>query len=148
MRDYTADNITEAVVKEYASKTQDPRMKRIITSLIEHMHAFVKEVELTEAEWFAGIQFLTATGKMCDDKRQEFILLSDTLGVSMLVDTLNHPKTGLGTESTVLGPFYVEDAPEQKKRHLRYPQRCRRAANAHEGKGHGRRGGTDCRCDG
>ncbi len=114
MRDYTADNITEAVVKEYASKTQDPRMRRIITSLIEHMHAFVKEVELTEAEWFAGIQFLTATGKMCDDKRQEFILLSDTLGVSMLVDTLNHPKTGLGTESTVLGPFYVEDAPEQK----------------------------------
>ena len=114
MRDYTADNITEAVVKEYASKTSDPRMQRIITSLITHMHAFVKDVELTEAEWFAGIQFLTDTGKMCDDKRQEFILLSDTLGVSMLVDALSHPKTGLGTESTVLGPFYVENAPEQK----------------------------------
>ena len=89
-------------------------MQRIITSLITHMHAFVKDVELTEAEWFAGIQFLTDTGKMCDDKRQEFILLSDTLGVSMLVDALSHPKTGLGTESTVLGPFYVENAPEQK----------------------------------
>ncbi len=114
MRDYTVDNITEAVVKEYASKTSDPRMQHIITSLIKHIHAFVKDVELTEAEWFAGIQFLTDTGKMCDAKRQEFILLSDTLGVSMLVDAINHPKDGLGTESTVLGPFYVEGAPEHK----------------------------------
>ncbi len=114
MRDYTADNLTEAVVKEYANKTQDPRMQRIITGLIKHLHAFVKDVELTEAEWFAAIQFLTATGKMCDEKRQEFILLSDTLGVSSLVDALNHPKTGLGTESTVLGPFHVEGAPEQE----------------------------------
>ena len=73
MRDYTVDNITEAVVKEYSSKTPDPRMREIITSFIEHMHAFVKDVELTEAEWFEGVQFLTDTGQMCDEKRQEFI---------------------------------------------------------------------------
>lgn len=114
MRDYTVDNITEAVVKEYSSKTPDPRMRKIITSFIEHMHAFVKDVELTEAEWFEGVQFLTDTGQMCDEKRQEFILLSDTLGVSMLVDAVNHPKGGMGTESTVLGPFHVEGAPKQE----------------------------------
>mgnify|MGYP003309554779 CR=1 FL=1 len=114
MRDYTVDNITEAVVKEYSSKTPDPRMREIITSFIEHMHAFVKDVELTEAEWFEGVQFLTDTGQMCDEKRQEFILLSDTLGVSMLVDAVNHPKGGMGTESTVLGPFHVEGAPKQE----------------------------------
>jgi hydroxyquinol 1,2-dioxygenase len=69
-------------------------------------------VELTEAEWFTGIQFLTAVGQKCDAKRQEFILLSDTLGVSMLVDALNHRKSPGATESTVLGPFYVPGAPE------------------------------------
>ena len=72
----------------------------------------MREVELTEAEWFAGIQFLTAVGQKCDEKRQEFILLSDTLGVSMLVDVINHRKPAGATESTVLGPFYVPGAPE------------------------------------
>lgn len=90
----------------------DARFKQIMTSLIKHLHAFVREVELTEAEWFAGIQFLTATGQKCDDKRQEYILLSDTLGVSMLVDAINHRKPSGATESTVLGPFYVPGAPE------------------------------------
>ena len=112
MRDFTIDNLTEIVLEEYGSKTDDPRFRQIINSLIKHLHAFVKDVELTEEEWFKAIMFLTRTGQTCDDKRQEFILLSDVLGVSMLVDAINHPKSGKGTESTVLGPFYVSGAPE------------------------------------
>ena len=112
MKDFTVDNLTDEVVKAYQSNTQDPRTREVLGSLIRHLHAFVKDVELTEAEWFKAIQFLTATGHKSDDKRQEFILLSDTLGVSMLVDAINHPKGGAGTESTVLGPFYVPDAPD------------------------------------
>ena len=112
MRDFTIDNLTEIVLEEYGSKTEDPRSRQIITSLIKHVHAFVKDVELTEGEWFKAIMFLTRTGQTCDDKRQEFILLSDVLGVSMLVDAINHPKSGRGTDSTVLGPFYVSGAPE------------------------------------
>jgi hydroxyquinol 1,2-dioxygenase len=111
MRNLTESNLTEAVLAKLEGAT-DPRFKRIMTSLIKHLHAFVREVELTEAEWLAGIQFLTATGQKCDDKRQEYILLSDTLGVSMLVDAINHRKPDRATESTVLGPFYVRDAPE------------------------------------
>ncbi|MGR8918973.1 MAG: intradiol ring-cleavage dioxygenase [Gammaproteobacteria bacterium] len=112
MKDFTADNLTDEVIDAYVSQAKSPRMQAIFRSLITHLHAFVREVEPTEAEWFEAIQFLTATGKMCDDRRQEFILLSDTLGVSMLVDAINHPKGGQGTESTVLGPFYVPGAPD------------------------------------
>ena len=111
MKDFTLENLTEAVVDAYTTNAATPRSAEIIGSLIQHLHAFAKEVDLTEAEWFEGIQFLTETGKKCDDKRQEFILLSDTLGLSMVVDAINHPKGGRGTESTVLGPFYVEGAP-------------------------------------
>lgn len=111
MRNLTEANLTDAVLAKLEGAT-DPRFKQIMTSLIRHLHAFVREVELTEEEWFAGIQFLTATGQKCDDKRQEFILLSDTLGASMLVDAINHRKPGGATESTVLGPFYVAGAPE------------------------------------
>jgi hydroxyquinol 1,2-dioxygenase len=111
MRNFTEANLTEAVLARLDGAT-DPRLRQIMTSLIKHLHAFVREVELTEAEWFAGIQFLTATGQKCDDKRQEYILLSDTLGVSMLVDAINHRKPTGATESTVLGPFYVSGAPE------------------------------------
>src|SRR5215510_7004257 len=111
MRNLTEQNLTEAVLTKLAG-SEDVRFKQIMTSLIKHLHAFVREVELTEAEWLAGIQFLTATGHKCDDKRQEFILLSDTLGVSMLVDAINHRKPEKATESTVLGPFYVEGAPD------------------------------------
>ena len=92
------------------TNAQDPRFKQIMASLVRHLHAFVRETGLTEAEWLAGIRFLTATGQKCDDRRQEFILLSDTLGVSMLVDAINHRKPGGATESTVLGPFYVPGA--------------------------------------
>lgn len=112
MRDFTVDNLTEAVVESYENNTADPRLKVIFSSLIKHMHAFVKDVQLTEAEWFKAIQFLTATGQKCDDKRQEFILLSDVLGVSMLVDAINHNRGGKATENTVLGPFYVPGSPE------------------------------------
>src|SRR5687767_11191056 len=105
MSDNTEPGITDNVLKTL-SGTADPRLKTVMTSLITHLHAFVLDVELTEAEWFQAIQFLTQTGQMCDDKRQEFILLSDTLGVSMLVDAINHRQEGGATESTVLGPFH------------------------------------------
>jgi hydroxyquinol 1,2-dioxygenase len=111
MQEPKETNLTEAALGGLA-EAADPRFKQIMTSLIRHVHDFVREVKLTEEEWFAGIQFLTATGQKCDAKRQEFILLSDTLGVSMLVDMLNHHKTTGATESTVLGPFYVPGAPE------------------------------------
>jgi hydroxyquinol 1,2-dioxygenase len=111
MRESKETELTAAALGRLAEAV-DPRFKQIMTSLIRHLHDFVREVKLTEEEWFAGIQFLTATGQKCDEKRQEFILLSDTLGVSMLVDLLNHHKTTGATESTVLGPFYVPGAPE------------------------------------
>jgi len=109
MSNPTEQNLVDAVLKKLEG-AKDPRFKQVMTSLIKHLHAFVRETELTEAEWFAGIQFLTATGQKCDGKRQEYILLSDTLGVSMLVDAINHRKPGGATETTVLGPFYVPGA--------------------------------------
>src|SRR5262249_28065641 len=104
-------NLTDAVLAKLAGAT-NPRFQQVMTSLLRHLHAFVREAELTEAEWFAAIQFLTAVGQKCDAQRQEFILLSDTLGGSMLVDAINHRKANGATESTVLGPFYVPGAPE------------------------------------
>lgn len=83
-----------------------------MTSLVRHLHDFIRDAEPTFDEWLAGINFLTRTGHMSTDKRQEFILLSDTLGVSMLVDAINHRNRDGATETTVLGPFYVEGAPE------------------------------------
>lgn len=111
MQDATVARITEAVLATLDGAT-DARFRSIMESLVRHLHAFVGETQLTEAEWFAAIRFLTATGQKCDDKRQEYILLSDTLGVSMLVDAINHAKPSGATESTVLGPFYLPDAPE------------------------------------
>lgn len=104
-----AAQLTKAVQRRFAS-TPDPRLRRIMAKLIEHLHAFVAETKLTPTEWFAAIDVLTRTGQMCTDTRQEFILLSDTLGVSMLVDLLNHARPG-ATETTVLGPFYVPQSP-------------------------------------
>jgi hydroxyquinol 1,2-dioxygenase len=83
-----------------------------MTSLIRHLHDFVRDVELTEAEWLTAIRFLTEVGQTCTDKRQEFILLSDTLGVSILVDAINHRMPTGAVESTILGPWYRDDAPE------------------------------------
>ncbi len=92
--------------------TSNPRLKQVMTSLITHLHGFVRDVRPTPEEWMTGIRFLVETGHWSDDKRNEFILMSDTLGVSMLVDFLNYGTTKGTTESTVLGPFFVEDAPE------------------------------------
>jgi hydroxyquinol 1,2-dioxygenase len=110
-RNLSEADLTDAVLARLA-RAEDPRFKAIMTSLIRHIHGFVREVELSEAEWFEAVQFLTATGQKCDADRQEYILLSDVLGVSMLVDALNHKKPSGATESTVLGPFYVEGAPD------------------------------------
>src|SRR5712691_4312812 len=107
----TEDDITAEVLQRF-SATQDPRLRQIMLGLIKHLHAFVKEVELTEAEWFQAIGILTEAGRMCSDKRQEFILFSDTLGVSMVVDLISHRKPDGATESTVFGPFHRLGAPE------------------------------------
>jgi protocatechuate 3,4-dioxygenase beta subunit len=101
-----------AIVQSRISPKTPARLKRVMNSLIKHLHDFVRDVELTEAEWWTAIDFLTRTGQMCDDKRQEFILLSDTMGVTMLTDAINHRKAGNATESTIFGPFYRGGAPE------------------------------------
>jgi hydroxyquinol 1,2-dioxygenase len=111
MRDLGAANITEAVIDRFAA-TPDARLKTIMTSLVKHLHAFVTDIEPTFEEWSVAIDYLTRTGQMCSDKRQEFILLSDTMGISMLVDAINHRRAEGVTETTVLGPFYVEQPPE------------------------------------
>jgi hydroxyquinol 1,2-dioxygenase len=110
MRNLNQDNITQAVIASF-SNTPDPRLKEIITSLVQHLHSFAREVKLTEEEWFKGIQYLTATGHKCTDVRQEFILLSDVLGLSMLTIAMNQDKPPGCTEATVFGPFFLEDAP-------------------------------------
>lgn len=107
----TEDDITDEVLERLAG-TGDPRLRQIMLSLVRNLHGFVKDVKLTEGEWFDAIQFLTRTGQLCDDKRQEFILLSDTLGVSMVVDLINHRKPSGATESTVFGPFHRQGAPD------------------------------------
>ena len=111
MRNLNQDNITQAVIASFA-ETHDPRLKQIMTSLVQHLHAFAREVKLTEEEWFKGIDFLTRCGHITDDKRQEFILLSDVLGLSMLTVAMNNDKPEGCTEATVFGPFHVEDAPQ------------------------------------
>ena len=108
---FTEDNSAEVVISRNA-KAKDARLAEVMAVIVRHLHAAVKEIEPSEAEWFEAIKFLTATGHMCNDWRQEFILLSDTLGVSMLVDAINNRKPSGASESTVLGPFHVQDAPE------------------------------------
>ena len=110
---FTEDTSEEQVLARLAPDV-DPRFREVIGSAVHHLHAFVKEVEPTMAEWEQAIGFLTATGQICDDKRQEWILASDTLGVSMLVDAINHRRPGGATENTVLGPFHVSGAPERE----------------------------------
>ncbi|AYE88237.1 dioxygenase family protein [Sulfitobacter sp. D7] len=91
----------------------DPRMAEVFAAVIKHTHALVKEIGLTQAEWEQVIGFLTATGQICSDERQEFILLSDVMGLSMLVDAINNRRPEAATENTVLGPFHVAGAPER-----------------------------------
>jgi hydroxyquinol 1,2-dioxygenase len=111
MAQFSEHDLTDAVIERLA-ECDDPRFKTIMTSLIRHLHEFVRDVELTEAEWMTAIRFLTEVGQACTDKRQEFILLSDTLGVSILVDAINHRMPTGAVESTVLGPWYIAGAPE------------------------------------
>lgn len=111
MRNFDEHSITEAVLDRVAGAT-DPRVRQISQAVVRHLHALVQEVQPSQAEWRSAIDFLTRTGHLCDENRQEFILLSDALGVSMLVDAINHRVTGDATETTVLGPFHVQGAPE------------------------------------
>ena len=113
---YFEEATSAEVVIARMSPEMNPRLREVMTSVVRHLHAIVKETRLTQAEWMAAIQFLTRTGHMCTEWRQEFILLSDTLGVSMLVDTINSDHSG-ATENTVLGPFYVENPPHYENGH-------------------------------
>jgi hydroxyquinol 1,2-dioxygenase len=99
------------VVNARMGPNVDPRLRRSMQILVKHLHAAVREIAPTHEEWLAVIRFLTETGQMCSDWRQEFILLSDVLGISMLVDAVNHPRSGDSTEHTILGPFHVAGAP-------------------------------------
>jgi hydroxyquinol 1,2-dioxygenase len=110
-QDEREQELTDTVVASFAG-TPYERLRTVVTALTRHLHAFAREVRLTEAEWQAAIEFLTAAGHITDDKRQEFILLSDVLGLSMQTITINHAVAGEVTESTVLGPFFVGGSPE------------------------------------
>jgi len=108
---FTEETSADVVIGRNA-KARDARLAEALAPLIRHLHAAVKEIEPTQEEWFSAIQFLTATGHTCTDWRQEFILLSDVMGISMLVDAINNRKPSGASESTVLGPFHLPDAPE------------------------------------
>lgn len=113
MSRYFTEDASAEVVNARMGAGTDPRLRQVMDALVRHLHAFVKEVEPTTQEWDAAVDFLTRTGQMCSDTRQEFILLSDVLGVSMLVDAINHRRPGGATENTVFGPFHVGGAPER-----------------------------------
>ncbi|BAI74424.1 hydroxyquinol 1,2-dioxygenase (plasmid) [Azospirillum sp. B510] len=114
MSGYFDDSRSAETVIDRIGPATDPRLRRIMSSLITHLHGFIKDAELTEREWEQAIDFLTRTGQLCSGTRQEFILLSDTLGVSMLVDAINHRAPAPATQSTVFGPFHVDGAPERQ----------------------------------
>jgi protocatechuate 3,4-dioxygenase beta subunit len=107
---FTEEGSVEAV-NARMGKDIDPRLAEVMACLVRHLHAFAKEIQLTREEWEYGIDFLTRVGRMCGDERQEFVLLSDTLGFSMLVDAINNRRPPGATENTVFGPFHVEGAP-------------------------------------
>jgi len=103
--------LTETVLRSFDNCT-DPRLQQVMRALVRHLHAFLREVRLTEAEWQQGIDFLTATGHLTDERRQEFILLSDVLGASMQTIAINNEARGDATEATVVGPFFLDKSPE------------------------------------
>ncbi|SEQ89247.1 hydroxyquinol 1,2-dioxygenase [Lentzea xinjiangensis] len=107
----TEDNIT-ALAQERWATAKDPRTAQLMTALVRHLHDFAREVRLTEAEWMAAVRWLTATGQISDPKREEFILASDVLGLSMLVVQMNHRFSPGATPATVLGPFHIDGSPE------------------------------------
>ena len=108
---YFEEETSVEVVNARMGADIDPRLREIMGVIVKHLHAAVKEIEPTHEEWLKAIQFLTEVGQTCTEWRQEFILLSDTLGVSMLVDAINHRRPSGATENTILGPFYVPEAP-------------------------------------
>jgi hydroxyquinol 1,2-dioxygenase len=108
---YFEEATSTDVVNARMAPDAEPRLRQVMAAIVKHLHAAVKEIEPTHDEWLAAIKFLTDTGHMSTDWRQEFILLSDTLGVSMLVDAINNRKPNGATENTILGPFYIPDAP-------------------------------------
>ena len=108
---FSEENSVGAVNARIDQAKANPRLANVMEALTKHLHAFIKEVEPTHDEWMTGIKFLTDTGHMCTEWRQEFILLSDTLGVSSRVDTVNHRSGNGATEHTILGPFHLPDAP-------------------------------------
>lgn len=112
MAKMTPEDHLREVVEAHAGAA-DPRLAEIMRTVVTHLHALVTELRITHEEWLAAITFLTETGKQCDDVRQEYILLSDTLGVSMLLEMINHRATGAATEPTVFGPFHVDGAPRR-----------------------------------
>lgn len=107
----TEENLTDLALERWGT-ARDPRTAEVLTSLVRHLHAFARDVRLTEDEWMAGLQWLTRTGQLSDEKRQEFILASDVLGLSMLVVQMNHDFDPRATPATVLGPFFIEGSPE------------------------------------
>jgi hydroxyquinol 1,2-dioxygenase len=109
-RNLADEDLTQAVLATF-SHSKSERYQQVMQSLVKHLHAFIKDVELTEDEWFKGIDYLTRTGHITDDKRQEFVLLSDVLGVSMLVIDINNKRFIDATASTVFGPFFFEGSP-------------------------------------
>lgn len=110
LKDLDIDSITENV-KVINSRCENPRLKYILERLVQHLHEFARETRLDHHEWIQGLDFLTNVGQKCTEHRQEFILLSDVLGLSLLVDAISHPKPGNATKGTVLGPFHTHDAP-------------------------------------
>ncbi|KIH99501.1 catechol 1,2-dioxygenase [Streptomonospora alba] len=106
----TEDNITDLAVQRWAT-AESPRLAELMTALVRHLHAFAREVHLTEDEWMAAMRWLTETGRISDDKREEFILASDVLGLSMLVVQMNNRFGPDATPATVLGPFYIDGSP-------------------------------------
>lgn len=110
---FTEENSAQAVNARMTDQA-DPRVKQVMACLVKHLHAFAKEIDLTQQEWEVAIDFLTRTGQISSGERQEFILLSDVLGFSMLVDAINNRRPGGATENTVFGPFHVDGAPERE----------------------------------
>ena len=113
LKDLTTDNITDNV-HLVNSQCPDPRLRYLVHRVVTHLHDFARETRLSTEEWVAGVQFLTQIGQISNELRHEMILLSDTLGLSMLVDAINHPRMPPATEGTVLGPFHTHDAEEME----------------------------------
>lgn len=107
----TEDNLTELVLERWKA-IPDPRLREIVTSLVQHLHSFVRDIQPTQEEFLVAVRFLAQTGQMCSSKRQEFILLADVLGVEMLVDAINNRLSNGATPTTIEGPFRVRDSPE------------------------------------